>query len=165
MTSKVLTVVSGGQTGADRAALDWAIANGIAHGGWCPAGRTAEDGPLPSKYQLCETSSGGYRQRTRCNVEDSDGTLILNLGLLEGGSLATQRFTEKAGRPLLVLQLDEVDVVEAARRVSQWIEANRIARLNVAGPRESKRPGIYQATFQILESLHAPRNLNTESLA
>jgi hypothetical protein len=78
-------IVSGGQAGVDRAALDWAIARGIPHGGWCPAGRIAEDGMIPERYQLRETASPGYRERTRRNVEDSDGTLILNLGELDAG--------------------------------------------------------------------------------
>ena len=91
-----LTIVSGGQTGADRAALDFAIAHGIEHGGWCPLGRRAEDGPLDAKYRLVETEREGYRARTVRNVRDSDATLILNLGDLEGGSLETMRIASDA---------------------------------------------------------------------
>jgi hypothetical protein len=85
----VSRIHSGGQTGADRSALDWALRNHVPHGGWCPRGRKAEDGPLDAKYLLQETKSAGYLQRTRQNVMDSDGTLIVNLGTLEGGTLAT----------------------------------------------------------------------------
>src|SRR4051812_7121882 len=99
-------VVSGGQAGADRAALDFAMEHGYTHGGWAPHARIAEDGPIPSKYQLTELPAGGYRQRTRRNVEDSDGTLIVNLGELEGGTLATRDFALRLGKPHLVVQLD-----------------------------------------------------------
>ena len=85
-------IVSGGQTGVDRAALDWALQRGVAHGGWCPKGRLAADGPLPERYLLRETDSMGYRQRTKLNVRDSDATLIFNTGVLDGGTLQTVRF-------------------------------------------------------------------------
>lgn len=88
----IAKVISGGQTGADRAALDWACENGVPHGGWCPKGRMAADGPLAPHYQLCETDSAGYRQRTKLNVRDSDATLVLNTGTLDGGTLQTVRF-------------------------------------------------------------------------
>ncbi len=92
-------VVSGGQTGVDRAALDWACKQRIPHGGWCPQGRRASDGPLSLKYQLRETESAGYRQRTKRNVQESDATLIFNVGELDGGSLQTLRFAERSGKP------------------------------------------------------------------
>lgn len=142
---------AGGQTGADRAALDWAIAYRIIHGGWCPKGRKAEDGPLAGRYQLRETDSAGYRQRTKLNVLESDATLIVNLGELDGGTLETVRIARQHQKPVLVLQLDETPIQDAAVRLRTWVEANRFGSLNIAGPRESKRPGIYAATYELLE--------------
>jgi hypothetical protein len=95
----VRRIVSGGQTGADRAALDWAIDNGIEHGGYCPSGRLAEDGPVLARYLLTELTGAGYRQRTRRNVEAGDATLVLNLGALDGGTYQTVLFAERAKRP------------------------------------------------------------------
>ena len=150
-----LTIVSGGQTGADRAALDFAIAHGIPHGGWCPLGRRAEDGVLDARYQLRETESRNYRQRTRRNVADSDATLILNLGELVDGSLATRQFAERANKPVCVVPLDADDLAAELRRVRERLAAHRIEVLDVAGPRESERPGIYSRALAFLESLFA----------
>ena len=146
-------IVSGGQTGADRAALDFAIEYGYPHGGWAPRGREAEDGRIPPKYQLTELPDGGYRQRTRRNVEDSDGTLIVNMGELDGGTLATRIFAEKAGKPYYVAQVDDEATDEMAASVLAWLRAHHIKTLNVAGPRESKRPGIYQQTTALLQAV------------
>lgn len=148
-------IVSGGQTGADRAALDFAIKNGYTHGGWAPRGREAEDGLVPLKYQLTELADGGYRQRTRRNVEDSDGTLIVNLDELDGGTLATQTFAEQMGKPYLVLQLDAGITADAAASVLAWLREHAIKTLNVAGPRETKRPGIYRLTGELLQAVDA----------
>lgn len=148
-----LIVISGGQTGADRAALDWAIEHGVAHGGWCPAGRRAEDGPLDAKYQLVETESKGYRVRTVRNVCDSDATLVLNLGELEGGSLETLRIAERRNKPVRVVQLDAPPAEAALAELRDWLRINAVERLNVAGPRESKRPGAYQAACTLFERL------------
>ncbi|MBV6475204.1 MAG: hypothetical protein MOGDAGHF_00721 [Rhodocyclaceae bacterium] len=153
MAKFISKVVSGGQTGADRAALDWAIARGIPHGGWCPPGREAEDGPIPARYQLTEAFAGGYRRRTRLNVEDSDGTLILNLGELEGGTLETQRFTQRLKKPCHVIQLDGAVLSELTFPALEWLRAHRIRTLNVAGPRASKRPGIHAAATAFLDAL------------
>lgn len=144
-------IVSGGQSGADRAALDWAIQNDLPHGGWCPKGRIAEDGRIDSRYTLRETDSEGYRQRTRQNVVDSDGTLILNTGELSDGSLATLRFAERFGKPCLVLQLDSANELESVSRMIEWIGTYQIDVLNIAGPRESKRPGIYRMALAFLD--------------
>lgn len=149
----VLRIVSGGQTGVDRAALDWAVAVGIPYGGWVPEGRMAEDGRIPDYYQLQELPNAGYRQRTRQNVMDSDGTLIVNLGELDGGSLQTQRFAELHGKSCLVIQAEGEMLHESAEQILAWLRANRIMTLNVAGPRESKRPGIYRATLNLLYAL------------
>ena len=149
----VTRIVSGGQTGADRAALDWAIANRVPHGGWCPAGRRAEDGMIDARYALTELASRDYLQRTRRNVEDSDGTLILNLGELEGGTLATLQFATRMQRPVFVVQADFPPPDAAVRDVFKWLRESRIRTLNIAGPRESKRPGTYAAVTQFLDRL------------
>ena len=133
-------IVSGGQTGVDRAALDVAIRQQIPHGGWCPRGRRAEDGTIDSGYQLEETTSYDYSQRTEYNVRDTDGTLILNIGMLEGGTAFTARIAASTPRPCLVLDLDEVPDSAA---VINWLREHDIQALNIAGPRESKCPGIY----------------------
>ena len=143
-------IISGGQTGVDRAALDSAIALRIPHGGWCPAGRKAEDGRLDDRYRLVELDSNEYADRTRKNVEDSDGTLVLNRGALEGGTALTVTFAENAGRPVMVVDLDNPPQQQEIRN---WFSANKIKRCNVAGPRESKQPGIYRQAYAYLYSL------------
>lgn len=147
-------IVSGGQTGADRAALDFAIANGYTHGGWAPQGREAEDGPIALKYQLNELPAGGYRERTRRNVEDSDGTLIVNLGKLDGGTLATQQFAQTLGRPYRLVAVDAGVAEDAVADILSWLKHHHIKTLNVAGPRESRRPGIYRLTTELLLGIH-----------
>ena len=105
--AKIEKIVSGGQTGADRAGLDWAMARGIEHQGWCPAGRKAEDGAIPSEYRLRETGSGNYLVRTRWNVRDSDATAIFSIkSTLTGGSLATQRYARTMGKPCIHIARD-----------------------------------------------------------
>jgi hypothetical protein len=143
-------VVSGGQTGVDRAALDSAKAAGLATGGWCPKGRIAEDGIIPVEYPLRETSTAIYSERTERNVIDSDGTLILYVDPLSGGTALTQRFAEKYCRPNLLCDLDSLLNIE---EVIQWLNQNRIHILNIAGPRESGVPGIYQRAFTYLTEL------------
>ncbi|MEW6766011.1 MAG: putative molybdenum carrier protein [Pseudomonadota bacterium] len=152
MDAAIRKIVSGGQTGADRAALDFAIAHGIEHGGWCPAGRKAEDGPIDARYALTETE-GGYARRTRLNVRDSDGTLVLNLGELADGTLSTVNHARRMKRPCLVAQLDAGLSEGLLQNIWRWLSENAIEVLNVAGPRESKRPGIYGLTFACLERL------------
>lgn len=139
-------VVSGGQTGVDRAGLDAAIALGIAHGGWCPAGRLSEDGSVPSRYELQETLSGEYPVRTEMNVRDSDATLILCVDKLKGGSRLTKRFCERHAMPHLVVRMDQSQ--EAV--VRDWLAKHRPSCLNVAGPRESTSPGIYELALEYL---------------
>ena len=146
-------IVSGGQTGADRGALDFAIKHGYIHGGWAPHGRLAEDGVIPAKYQLTEIAGGGYRQRTRRNVADSDATLIVNLGELDGGTLATQVFAEKSGKPCLVVQADPGISEGMVNSVIAWLRQHDVKILNVAGPRESKRPGICRLTSEMLTAM------------
>lgn len=146
-------VISGGQTGVDRAALDVAITQGFKRGGWCPAGRRAEDGPIALKYPLVETESSGYRQRTKRNVLESDGTLILNLGPLDGGTLETHRIAERAGKPVHVVALEDTTWDTEIAMVREWLREHRIHILNVAGPKESKRPGIYAQAQAFLTRL------------
>jgi hypothetical protein len=143
-------IVSGGQTGADRAGLDVALAVSLPVGGWCPKGRRAEDGPIPSRYPLVETSEADYDTRTRRNVEDSDGTLILNLGKLDGGTALTAKLAQQIGKPCLIVALE--DGIEPTA-FQTWLEANQIAVLNIADPRESKRHGVYVAACRCLASL------------
>ena len=134
-----LKIVSGGQTGVDRAALDVAIELGIPHGGWCPRGRKAEDGRIAARYGLRETDSARYAVRTEQNVVDSDGTLILYRKELKGGTALTRDVARRRQRPLLLIDLTRPVFPEVVR---EWIEAEEIGVLNVAGPRESQNPGI-----------------------
>ena len=146
----MLKVVSGGQTGVDRAALDAARVVGLPCGGWCPRGRLAEDGPIDPAYPLIETPSDDYAQRTEWNVRDSDGTLVLFRGRPTGGTALTIALARRQGQPLLVLDLDRDPSPDEAWR---WIEARGIGVLNVAGPRESQRPGIGPEARAFLERL------------
>jgi hypothetical protein len=142
--------VSGGQSGVDRAALDAARSLGIACGGWCPRGRLAEDGRIRRCYRLAETPSRGYAQRTEWNVRDSDATLIVNRGRLDGGTLLTARLALEYGKPLFVIEIGR----RARReRFRAWLRRHRVRVLNVAGPRESKRPGIYREARKLLKTL------------
>lgn len=139
-------IVSGGQTGVDRAGLEAAIALGIDHGGWCPKGRLSEDGSIPSRYQLDEMESPEYPPRTEQNVIDSDATLILYEGKLKGGTLLTQRLAKRHGRPCFSLKLDDSCVVELRR----WLSVTKPSVLNVAGPRDSSCPGIETRALRFL---------------
>ncbi len=138
-----LRIVSGGQTGVDRAALDAALAAGVPCGGWCPGGRMAEDGPIAAHYPLTEIPGSGYIERTRANVADSDGTVILHGEQLEGGTLQTVRFCSELGKPHLVIDRAVMDETAAATAIAAFVAAHGIRTLNVAGPRASKQPQIY----------------------
>ena len=146
----VVKVISGGQSGADRAGLDAAMEAGIPVGGYCPKGRLTEDGTVPDKYPLIELTKGGYPARTERNVVESDGTLILNVGKLSGGTRLTQDCTRKHGKPCLVVQLDHEP--ETAP-VLQWVKEHSIHILNIAGPRESKHPGLHDSAVAFLRRL------------
>jgi Circularly permutated YpsA SLOG family len=146
----VLKVVSGGQTGVDRAALDAARTAGLPRGGWCPRGRLAEDGPIAPGYPLVETPSADYAQRTEWNVRDSDATLVVARGRPTGGTALTAALARRLGKPLLVVDLSRNPSLEEA---SRWVEARGIGVLNVAGPRESQRPGIGREARLFLERL------------
>ena len=146
-------IVSGGQTGVDRAALDVALELGIACGGWCPRGRLAEDGRIPERYPLLETPSDEYPQRTEWNVRDSDGTLILYRGVLKGGSALTARLVERHDRPCLTLDL--LAAPDPAK-IRDWIARQQIRVLNVAGPRASESAGLYEQARSLLSTLLVP---------
>jgi hypothetical protein len=135
-------IISGGQTGAERAALDAAIEMNISHGGWIPKGRWAEDGPLPEKYQLQEMPTDSYPARTEHNVIDSDGTLIIARGKLTGGSDYTREMALKHKKQLLYVDLNNYEPYDAASLITSWVRMQRIEILNVAGPRASKVPAI-----------------------
>jgi hypothetical protein len=146
-----LQVISGGQTGVDRAALDVALNLGLPCGGWCPRGRKAEDGRIPDRYPLRETSSTSYLERTRRNIADADGTLIVvRGGIVSRGTRATADIAARARRPTFVVDLERPAKVDEVRR---WIAENAIVVLNVAGPRESQAPGIHALASDYLRRL------------
>jgi hypothetical protein len=145
-----MALVSGGQTGVDRAALDAARRAGIAHGGWCPRGRGAEDGVIPPEYTLRETPDADPAQRTRWNVRDSDATLVLSRGAPRGGTALAAAHAAALGRPLLLLDLERQPQAE---EVIRWLRDNAVSALNVAGPRESEAPGIYGQALALLRAV------------
>ena len=146
----LLKIVSGAQTGVDRAALDVALDLGFACGGWVPRGRLAEDGRVPHRYPVREIPSRGYAQRTVRNVRDSDATLILTRGSPTGGTALTLRTAEELGRPCLVADL-AADASPST--VQAWLRERRVRVLNVAGPRESTAPGIHDEAAAFLRAL------------
>lgn len=148
--AELLKIISGGQSGADLAALDAAIFLGIPHGGWLPRGRKTERGPLPARYRLSELDSGKYRDRTRKNILDSDGTLIIANAPLSGGSALTEALTIRYDRPCLIVNLSVIEKNRAVGLICKWINDNRIRVLNVAGPRASGDPDIYRDVFALL---------------
>jgi hypothetical protein len=143
-------IVSGGQTGVDRAALDVARALRIPHGGWCPKGRLAEDGVIPRRYQLTETELPDYAQRTERNVLDSDATLILCRGRPSGGTELTRHLAVRHRKPHVVVDLLQ-PIDWPGLRV--WLAAQAAGTLNVAGPRESQSPGIHAQAMEFLREL------------
>lgn len=147
-----MKIISGGQTGVDRAALDFAIRRGYEHGGWCPRGRLAEDSVIPPVYQLRETESAEYDERTEKNVLDSDATLIVAREKeLSGGTAFTRTCAEQHGRPLLVV-CERDGVPKSATALSLFIKRHKVRTLNVAGPRESQAPGIGNFVGNLLET-------------
>lgn len=147
----VRKIVSGGQTGVDRAALDWALEVGCECGGWCPAGRLAEDGPLDDRYPLVETPSESYAQRTEWNVRDSEGTVIFSVAKeLRSGSALTRDFARKWNRPCLHISQQECN--NPVEELLDFVDVNFITTLNVAGPRKSTEPEAGIFTYEILYS-------------
>ena len=146
-------IISGGQTGADQAALDAAIKLGIPHGGWMPKGRLTEDGPLPEKYDLNEMPTASYPERTKKNIRESDGTLILSHGMLTGGSEFTRKMALKYQKPMLHIDFNRMIPFDAALVINNWMVDHDIRTLNVAGPRASTDPHIYRAAVDIIEAV------------
>ena len=150
----VSKLISGGQTGVDRAVLDVALQLGIPIGGWVPRGRLAEDGVIPERYrELQECATAEYAERTECNVRDADATLVLSHGKLAGGSALTVRLARRLGKALLHLDLNALDFVTACHRLQDWLHAEAPAVLNVAGPRASEDASIYAASKSILTAV------------
>ena len=146
-------IISGGQTGADQAALDAAIKLGIPHGGWIPRGRLTEDGPLPDKYDLTEMPTTSYPERTKKNIRESDGTLILSHGMLSGGSEFTRKMALKYQKPMLHIDFNRMIPFDAAVVINNWMVDHDVSILNVAGPRASTDPNIYRAAVDIIEAV------------
>jgi hypothetical protein len=153
LADRQFTIVSGGQSGVDRAALDAAISLEIPHRGWCPRGRVAEDGTLSLIYQLRETPSVNYADRTLRNVLESDGTLILHRGPITGGTRLTDRLARKHKRPCKALDVLLATDEESLGQVQRWLLDGQIRVLNVAGPRETHHPGIYERALAFLTEL------------
>jgi predicted Rossmann fold nucleotide-binding protein DprA/Smf involved in DNA uptake len=145
-------IMSGGQTGVDRAALDFAIRRGIPHGGYCPRGRRSENGRISARYLLTECASPDYAMRTALNVAHSDGTLILTRGRPEGGTQRTVFLCHEYGKPALIIDLD---CALKSADFTDWLHAHGIETLNIAGPRESKQSGIGKQARAALEELLA----------
>lgn len=146
-------IISGGQTGVDRAALDVALDLGIECGGSCPRGRRAEDGPIPTRYPLTETAERDYRARTARNVKAADATLILTRGPVSGGTAYTERLARDSGKPH---HLVDLAVNSRVRPVREWLRTHSVQVLNVAGPRESGAPGVHRDARRFLMRLFAP---------
>jgi hypothetical protein len=145
----VTKIISGGETGVDRAALDWAIMHGVPHGGYCPRGRRAEDGETPPNYQLTELPGASYLEPTRRNVLESDGTLLITAGdSLRGGSALPAVFCRQHGKPLLHIKSSEPT---GADRLASFVEDYQISVLNVAGPRASSASGMESVVHSILD--------------
>jgi hypothetical protein len=147
-----IKIISGGQTGADRAALDVALHLGFPHGGWVPKGRRAEDGRIPSRYELKEMPTDSYPERTKANVDDSNGTLILTRGRIDGGSKLTFKYANASARPCLHINLKDVRGDNALYAFLNWMTGHQIDVLNVAGTRASKDPLIYDRVFEFLNN-------------
>ena len=147
--AKVIKIVSGGQTGADRGALDWAIAAGVPHGGWCPKARRCEEGRIPERYALKEAPSSHYLDRTVRNITESDATLIFSF-VNSPGTVATIRFCRDNAKPYLVVE--DRDPAVAAVKIKAWVESLEQPEitLNVAGHRETVFPTISTLVYQAL---------------
>ena len=151
-----MKIISGGQTGVDRAALDAALSLGVPAGGWCPEGRLDESGLIPAHYPLQELPGGGYVERTAQNVSEADGTAIFHSGSPQGGTKATADFSTDKRKPCLLIDSSRIAPAEAAQQLEEFVQVNRIKVLNIAGPRASQWPQGYDFTLQTLTKfLHA----------
>lgn len=157
--TKIKIIISGGQTGADRAAFDFALENNIEIGGFVPRGRRAEDGRISDDYpNLTETASRNYSVRTELNVQNSDATLIVSHGKLTGGSLFTKRFAVKHQKPFLYVNFNEISIEDAAKKARKWLASVKCKKLNVAGARASTDPQIYEKMKRFLTELFGAIN-------
>lgn len=145
-------IISGGQSGVDRGALDACIAENFNYGGWCPKGRIAEDGILPIKYCLKETQSAEYIFRTKKNIEESDATLIITKPKLIGGTLATKNYAQLIKKPVFILSSDFENGLWL-KEFLYWLEINNVIVLNIAGPRISEWPDAYRISFKITQQI------------
>jgi hypothetical protein len=149
---KALRIISGGQTGVDRAALDAALRYGINCGGWCPAGRLDEFGKIPDHYPIQELQGGGFAERTLQNVKDSDGTVVIYPQQLRGGTEQTVRFCVELKQPYQLIDASTVSTEDAAKLIADFVRKNKIDILNVAGPRQSEWPKGYDHAFRVVEA-------------
>ncbi len=147
-----IEIISGGQSGVDRAALDFALKYGIKCKGWCPKGRLSEDGVIPIRYPLKEASTSDYNQRTSLNVQVCDGTLIIIIDKPDLGTTNTIDYVRYFNKPLTTINISHLET-DYKYTLFSWLAIHNIVNLNIAGPRESSSPGIYKAAFTILESL------------
>ncbi|HZR05737.1 MAG TPA: putative molybdenum carrier protein [Candidatus Udaeobacter sp.] len=147
-----MKIISGGQTGVDRAALDVALRHGVESGGWCPTGRLDEFGRIPDCYPLKELENGGFTERTLQNVKDSDGTVIFYPGKLTGGTEQTVQFCVGQQRPHLLVDASSVSGEDAARLIDEFVRKNKIDVLNLAGPRQSEWPDGYDYAYWALDN-------------
>jgi len=146
----LLKIISGGQTGVDRAALDFALNNGLNCGGWCPLGRKSEDGIISEKYPLLETKTSKYSERTKLNVQTSDGTLLIFDKIFDKGSTLTKNLAIEYLKSLFLYDLSaNIEISE----IKKWMHSNKINVLNIAGPRESNSIGIYLKTYKLLSEI------------
>jgi hypothetical protein len=145
-----LKIISGGQTGVDRAALDAALKFGIDCGGWCPAGRLDEVGKIPDRYSLQELKHGGFAERTLQNVKDSNGTVVIYFGKLKGGTEQAVRFCVEQERPYQAIDAEEVSAEAAVQLIRDFVREHKIDILNVAGPRQSEWREGYNIAFRAL---------------
>ena len=148
---KALKIISGGQTGVDRAALDVALRHGLDCGGWCPAGRLDEFGKIPSHYPVRELQGGGFTERTLQNVKDSDGTVIVYFDHLGGGTAQTVDFCHEQTRPHELIDASKISTEAAAKLIGDFVDKNKINILNVAGPRQSEWPEGYAYASRALD--------------
>ncbi len=157
MSRGELVIISGGQTGVDRGALDAALESGAPCGGWCPEGRMAEDGVIADRYPLKDLPGAGYTKRTRKNVEDSDATLVIVFGEATGGTAKTVEFCHKLGKPMLVIDAAVVPIADAARDAASFLESRGVRQINVAGPRASGDARGYAYAREMIRRILALR--------
>ncbi len=146
----MIKIISGGQTGVDRAALDAALESGVSVGGWCPQGRKAEDGPIAEKYPLQELPDSGYKERTLKNVQDSDATVIIYFESISGGTEKTLLYCLNEKKPYLLIDGGSITQDIASKQIKHFIDENQISLLNVAGPRASTEIRGYEYTKQVI---------------